>query len=87
MNSGYSINPSPPSNLDYGHGNDDRFGNNESDTNSSSTEHKSYIDRSDSRSGKDKSLEMRKARKKDKRKKKKISERNTKEFNEDQDED
>ncbi len=84
MSSGFRIDPSSPSNLDYGRGNDDSLSENEGDANSSSVKQKSYIDRSDSRKGKDKSLEMRKARKKDKRKKKKISERNTKGFNEDQ---
>ncbi len=84
MSSGYRIDPSSSPHLDYGQGNDDNSGKNEGSASSSSADHKSYIDGSDSRKGEDKSLEMRKARKKNKRKKKKISERNTKEFNDDQ---
>ena len=80
------INPSSPANLDYGRSNDDSHHNN-NEEGSSSTNQKSYIDRSDSRKRKDKSIEMRKARIRDKRKKKKISERNTKKFNEDQNND
>ncbi|MFK0570632.1 hypothetical protein [Endozoicomonas sp.] len=83
MSSGIRINPSSPSNLDYGSGSDDSLSENEGDETQSS-KHKSYIDRSDSRNAKDTSLDKRKARKKDRRKKKKITERNTREFNEDQ---
>ncbi|MBO9480438.1 hypothetical protein [Salinisphaera sp. G21_0] len=84
MSSGYRIDSSSSPHLDYGQGSGDSTGHNESSANASSTDHKSYIDRSGSRKGRDKSLEMRKARKKNRRKKKKISERNTKEFNDGQ---
>ena len=89
MSSGYKIDSSSSAHLDYGQGNGDSLNNNESSTDALSADHKSYIDRSGSRQGEDKSLDMRKARKKNKskknkRKKKKISERNTKEFNDGQ---
>ncbi|WP_257265670.1 hypothetical protein [Endozoicomonas sp. ONNA2] len=84
MSSGYKIDSSSSPHLDYGQGNGDSLDNNESSTDALPTDHKSYIDRSGSRQGEDKSLDMRKARKKNKRKKKKISERNTKEFNDGQ---
>ena len=83
MSSGYRIDSSSSPHLDYGQGNESP-GKNEGSTDASSADHKSYIDRSGSRKGEDKSLDMRKARKKNKRKKKKISERNTKEFNDGQ---
>lgn len=84
MSSGYRIDSSSSPHLDYGQGNGDSPGKNDSSADASSANHKSYIDRSGSRKGEDKSLDMRKARKKDRRKKKKISERNTKEFNDGQ---
>ena len=64
MSSGYRIDSSSSPHLDYGQGNGDSTGHNESSANASSTDHKSYIDRSGSRKSRDKSLEMRKARKK-----------------------
>ena len=92
MSSGYRIDRSSSPLLDYGQGNDDSPGKNEGSTSASSTGQKSYIDRSGSRKGEDKSLEMRTARKKNnhkknKHKKKKIAERNAREFNDDQTDD
>ncbi|USE36605.1 hypothetical protein [Endozoicomonas sp. SCSIO W0465] len=84
MSSGYRVDPSSSPHLDYGQGNDDSPGKNDGSASAASTNHKSYIDRSNSRKGEDKSLDMRKARKKNKRKKKKISERNTREFDDNQ---
>ena len=85
MSSGFKIDPSSSSNLDYGRGNDDNTNNPDKGMNASSDEQKSYLDRKGNKKGADKSLDMRKARKKNKRKKKKtISERSTREFNEDQ---
>ena len=86
MSSGFRIDPSSPSNLDYGRGNDNSNDNPEKSTNPTDGQ-KPYLDRSGNKKGKDKSLDMRKARKKNKHKKKKISERNTREFNEDQTDD
>lgn len=85
MSSGFKIDPSSSSNLDYSQGNDDNTNNADKSMNASSEAQKSYLDRSGNKKGADKSLDMRKARKKNKRKKKKkISERSTREFNEDQ---
>lgn len=82
MSSGFRIDPSSSSNLDYGRGNDDGLHEDDGRTNPQTPDQKSYIDRS--KGGQDKPLDKRKARKKDQKKKKKISERNTREFNEDQ---
>ncbi len=87
MSSGFRIDPSSPSNLDYGRGNDDDANNPDNGVNPSSDRQKPYLDRSGNKKGKDKSLDMRKARKKSKRKKKKISERSTREFNDGQNND
>lgn len=87
MSPGYRINSSSSPHLDYGQGNNDSPGENEGSASTSSAGHKSYIDRSGSRKGEDKSLEMRKARKKNRRRKKKIAERNAREFTDDQTDD
>ncbi len=86
MSSGFRIDPSSPANLDYGRGNDNSTDNPEKGTNPADGQ-KPYLDRSGNKKGADKSLDMRKARKKNKHKKKKISERNAREFNEDQSDD
>ncbi len=83
MSSGIKVDPASPSNLDYNQNNDNHSGGKEGETNSAPTRQDPLIDRSKPEQESSKSLDMRKARKK--KKKKKITQRRTREHDQNND--